>query len=144
MVTIHIPTGRKWGIPLRELGGYARRVVYAKLRPHSTVRARWVQNRIDLRRTLSLCRACEAKMPWRWQKRWEYVELTAFHADACPCDYCGETTSVSLFLPEEGDYWQAYVEANRGVHNAWKQELQVAERDDITRKLLRKPLGGRL
>lgn len=63
-----------------------------------------IANRLALRTTLFLCRACEAKMSRQWQRQYEYVEISSFHADESRCDWCMETTLTTIWWPEEGDY----------------------------------------
>jgi hypothetical protein len=58
--------------------------------------ASWVSDMIALRKALQFCTGCEAKMPWRWQTRFEYRAFTAYHGDG-QCDGCRQDTAVTLY-----------------------------------------------
>lgn len=91
--------------------------------------ASFVRDMIGLRKTISLCRSCEAKMPSRWTSRYNYELVKHLHADDCPCDYCRQTTSVNLYVAGEGDYWQQYDLGQRSVHDTVLRERKLRDKD---------------
>jgi hypothetical protein len=69
--------------------------------------ATWLWDMINLQRTISLCHGCATqKMPWRWQQKLHYAEMTRFHGSG-HCDYCRKEKTVSLYQSTDTPYFTA-------------------------------------
>ena len=84
--------------------------------------ASWLEDMSQLKKTLALCRTCAWKMPWRWQAKFHYEELKAYHGVGV-CDRCRNEDSVSLYLSTDTDYW-AKCERDR----RWSAETRARDR----------------
>jgi hypothetical protein len=79
--------------------------------------ASWMWDLINLQRTLALCHGCATqKMPWRWQQKLHYQEMTRFHGDG-HCDYCRQETAVSLYYSTDTPYF-AQMDRDHQLANA--------------------------
>ena len=68
--------------------------------------ASWVWDKINLQQTLALCKGCSTqRMPWRWQQKLHYAEMTILHGQGY-CDYCRTEDLVSLYQSTDTDYYQ--------------------------------------
>ena len=79
-------------------------------RRKTTTPAATLSNFRALNKTLFLCTSCQAKLPWRWAKRWEYVKLPDFHGVGFCDGWCQAYGPADLFLPESGGYFQEYLQ----------------------------------
>ena len=69
--------------------------------------ATWLWDMINLQKTLALCKGCATqKMPWRWQQKLHYQELTRFHGEG-HCDLCRTETNVSLYESTDTPHFAA-------------------------------------
>lgn len=91
--------------------------------------ASFLQDLIALRKVLCLCNLCSnIKLPRKWESRFGYSRLTAFHAVA-NCDWCREERPVSMFLPTEGDVWQQHELGMRSAAAVRKREMAAYDKD---------------
>ena len=68
--------------------------------------ASWVWDLVNLQRSLALCKGCATtKMPWRWQQKLHYAEMTVLHGSG-RCDYCRKEDLVSLYQCTDTDFYQ--------------------------------------
>lgn len=69
--------------------------------------ATWLWDKINLQQTLALCKGCSTqKMPWRWQQKLHYAEMTMLHGDG-HCDYCRREALVSLYQNTDTPWYAA-------------------------------------
>ena len=83
---------------------------------------------LDQRKPLFLCASCEAKMPWRWLRRWEYRLIPGLSAAGTRCDSCQlPEQSTNVFYPEDQGYYQQHLRAERIRRNAAAQRVLVRD-----------------
>jgi hypothetical protein len=75
--------------------------------------ASWLEDMIQLQKTLALCRRCDWAMPWMWKRKFHYAEMTAFHARGV-CDRCRNEDAVSLYRSTD-TAWYAQVERDNAI-----------------------------
>jgi hypothetical protein len=68
----------------------------------------WVSDRMALHHAIALCKGCGRKVD---PTRFEYRELTMFHADGM-CDQCQVDGPCGLWLWEGSRTWQEYDESH--------------------------------
>lgn len=91
--------------------------------------ASMVRDLIALRKTLVLCHACEQKMPWRWESRYNYVFVKGFYAEGVACDYCRAQTSANMYCAVDGAYHQEMESARKSVEATRARERAAYQRD---------------
>lgn len=74
--------------------------------PRTQGRASFLEDFIQLRKTLLLCHFCaKSRMPRNWTAQHDYEEVSAWHSIGA-CDLCRSETSLTVFVPTEGAYWK--------------------------------------
>lgn len=91
--------------------------------------ATFVRDLIDLRKPLILCSSCEAKMPRRWESRYNYEFYKGYFAECSACDWCRLRYAANMYLPVEGEYHQERVRVNKLVAEVEERERQLFLKD---------------
>ena len=103
-------------------GGFFARALPLFKWPRKNGLATFLNDLIQLRKPIALCKGCEHKMPYYWTSRYNYAFVKGFYAELTACDYCRTQGSVNFYHPVDGAYHQEMVR--------WQQiEAQVKERD---------------
>lgn len=80
--------------------------------PRKEGRASFLENMIQLRKTLLLCNFCAtSRMPRAWMARSNYEDIPAWHSVG-HCDLCRTYGALTVFVPMEGAYWKG-IESRR-------------------------------
>lgn len=119
-ITLRLPINLKITLPRR----LPRQLLEPILRPlwrgpQTTGTA--LHDRVDLHKTLFLCKGCEVKMNTRHLKAIQYAELRQFHAIGL-CDGCQEETSCALWM------WQGSKHIQRQEQESQWQAVAARER----------------
>ena len=89
--------------------------------------ATWLWDMLNLQKTLALCRGCAThKMPWRWQQKLHYAEMTALHGDG-HCDFCRKEGPVSLYQSTDTSFYQAMDRDNHLIAAVQERDLRVRD-----------------
>lgn len=90
--------------------------------------ASWVWDLLNLQRTIALCKGCAThKMPWRWQAKLHYAELTVLHGSG-RCDYCRQEDLVSLYQSTDTPFWAAMERDHHLIAQIQERELRITDR----------------
>lgn len=87
-----------------------------------------LSDRIAARSALLLCYTCEHKLPVQWLRRFEYRLIPGYHSSDTRCDGCQEVTSVNIYNPEDGGYYQEYQKLQRIERQAGQAQLQIHDK----------------
>ena len=106
---------------LQSGGFFARALPLSRWRRKNGL-ATFLNDLIQLRKPIALCKGCERKMPYHWTAKYDYEFVHGFYAELTACDYCRTQGSANFYHPVDGAYHQEMVR--------WKKiEEAVKERD---------------
>jgi hypothetical protein len=90
--------------------------------------ASWLWDLVNLQRTIALCKGCATqKMPWRWEQKLHYQEMSRFHGSG-HCDFCRSEDTVSLYQSTETPQFAA-MERDHHLVAATQERARVAVSD---------------
>jgi len=119
----------KIGEPFKVFGGAAVRALPLSKWKRPNGRSSFVQDMIELRKTLVLCRFCEFGMPRRWTSRYNYAFVKGFHADGTACDRCRVHAPTNMYCAVDGAYHREIALAQRSVREVKARERAAFDRD---------------
>jgi hypothetical protein len=111
------------GKPIETAQGWGRAVLpfFKWRRPDGP--ASFFTDRLQLRKSLSLCHSCEHfTLPTKWVDRYNYQLVKSFHGDGVGCDYCRAEEPTNLYIPIEGTLATDYRLMEKSVKETRKRE----------------------
>lgn len=111
------------GKPIQTAQGMAQEILpfFRWRRPEG--KAAFFTDRLNLRKSLSLCHSCETHaLPSKWTSRYNYQLVRQFHGEDVGCDYCRADEPTNLYLPIEGELAQSYSLMEKSVYETRQRE----------------------
>ena len=86
-----------------------------------------IANRLEMRTSVFLCKACENKMPAQWLRQYEYRVIENMHAANTRCDACQNMDSTNVFVAEDGGYYQQQQRLDGITKRSRDQQLTIRD-----------------
>ena len=108
-------------VPLQD-GGVMKKILPLFKWKRKQGMATFLRDLLDLRKTISLCKSCERKMPRHWGSRYNYSFVRGFYAEHAACDWCRLQDSTNMYMPVDGKYHQEMMHMKRHVDATRERE----------------------
>ena len=90
--------------------------------------ASWLSDMLALQKTIALCKGCSTqRMPWRWQQKLHYAEMTIYHGSG-RCDMCRHEDTVSLYQSTDTSWYASMDRDNHLVAATQARDLRITDR----------------